>query len=188
MTHTVTHCYQSQSSHKKHFPAQIPSFSSPVVCRKYSFQQICRAIFWSLTQADGCRFLAAKAVLLGVECGSELYYFLSQGLPLALCIAPTSHAMSGANITVMVDWALNTKLLTCQSPYSSQSLLIHTKVPRFCDKLLHTTGRSVSPGSPVSFGLVNCNTEWTRVVRDVSCALCHTMDHSAESVPELLWL
>ena len=46
---------------------------------------------------------------------------------------------------------------------------------RFCDKLLHTTGRSVSPGqsagSPVSFGLVNCNTEWTRVVRDVSCAL-----------------
>ena len=45
---------------------------------------------------------------------------------------------------------------------------------RFCDKLLHTTGRSVSPGqsarSPVSVGLVHCNTEWTRV-RDVSCAL-----------------
>ena len=78
-------------------------WNSTVVCRKYSFQQICRAIFWSLTQADGCRFLAAKAVLSGVECGSELYYFLSQGLPLALCIAPTPHVMSGANITLMVD-------------------------------------------------------------------------------------
>ena len=88
-------------------------WNSTVVCRKCSFQLICREIFWSLTQPNGCRFLAAKAVLSDVECGSELYYFLSQGLPLALCIAPTSHAMSGANITVMVDWALNTKLLSC---------------------------------------------------------------------------
>ena len=90
-------------------------WNSTVVCRKYSFQQICRAIFWSLTQADGCRFLAAKAVLSGVECGSELYCFLSQGLPLALFIASTPHVMSGANITLMVDWALNTKLLSCRS-------------------------------------------------------------------------
>ena len=46
---------------------------------------------------------------------------------------------------------------------------------RFCRQLLHTTGRSVSPGqltpSSVSVGLVHCNTEWTRVVRDVSRAL-----------------
>ena len=47
-------------------------------------------------------FLAAKAVLSGVECGSEVYCFLSQGLPLSLCIAPTPHAMSGARPTLVV--------------------------------------------------------------------------------------
>ena len=72
------------------------------VCRKYSFQQICRAIFWSLTQPNGCRFVAAKAVLSGVECGSELHCFLSQGPPLSLCITPTPHAMSGARPTHVV--------------------------------------------------------------------------------------
>ena len=59
-------------------------------------------IFWSLTQPNGCRFLAAKAVLSGVECGSELYCFLSQGPPLSLCITPTPHAMSGARPTLVV--------------------------------------------------------------------------------------
>ena len=67
-----------------------------------TLSNICRAIFGSLTQPNGCRFLAAKAVLSGVECGSELYCFLSQGLPLALCIAPTPHAMSGARPTLVV--------------------------------------------------------------------------------------
>ena len=48
-------------------------------------------------------------------------FFFSSSLSLvsycrALCIAPTPHAMSGANITLMVDWALNTKVLPCRSP------------------------------------------------------------------------
>ena len=77
-------------------------WNSAVVCRKYSFQLICWAIFWLLTQPSGCHFLAAKAVLSGVECGSELYCFLSQRLPPSLCITPTPHAMSGARPTLVV--------------------------------------------------------------------------------------
>ena len=81
-------------------------WNSTVVCRQSSFQQICRAIFRSLTQPNGCRFLAAKAVLSGVECGSELYCFLSQRLPLSLCITPTPHAMSGARPALVVGSGL----------------------------------------------------------------------------------
>jgi len=92
----------STVTHNGHVLLEMCLWNSTVVCRKYSFQQICRAIFWSLTQPNGCRFLAAKAVLSGVECGSELYCFLSQGPPLSLCIAPTPHAMSGARPTLVV--------------------------------------------------------------------------------------
>ena len=89
-------------THNGHVLLEMCLWNSTVVCRKYSFQQICRAIFWSLTQPNGCGFLAAKEVLSGVECGNELYCFLSQGLPLSLCIAPTPHAVSGARPTLVV--------------------------------------------------------------------------------------
>ncbi len=89
-------------THNGHVLLEMCLWNSTVVCRQSSFQQICRVIFWSLTQPNGCRFLAAKAVLSGVECGSELYCFLSQRLPPSLCITPTPHAMSGARPTLVV--------------------------------------------------------------------------------------
>ena len=84
------------------------------VCTKYSSQLICRTIFWSLTRPNGCCSLVTKAVLSGVECGSELYCFQSQGLPLALCIAPTPHAVSGARPTLVVGSGSGLRL--SQSP------------------------------------------------------------------------
>ena len=74
------------------------------------------------------------------------FFFLSLSSRRSLCIAPTPNAMSGANITLMVDWALNTKVLPCRSPRPDITVMV--------DWMLNTkllSGRSPRPNISVKW-------------------------------------